>query len=245
MDLPLTRGLLPAGTDVDADLGGLGVLDRAAELVARAGRSSATSASSLVLGVVSSRQGGTLLFGEWYEAADGLDTTSGGGSGGAGITGGGNGGSGTDALAVELATTGTGGAGGDAGGAGGPTDVWPLATWVILIFTLCLLGGGATGGCGCLSKSSASSTGSTRASRTKRWPAATSNLRASSCGGSLPSLSVSGLSIATFTTPRLGSKLEVAKTVLEARKDGSRHTLSGRVCGSTPIVESTESPGTM
>ena len=66
--------------------------------------------------MVSSRQGGTLLFGEWYEAADGLDTTSGGGSGGAGITGGGNGGSGTDALAVELATTGTGGAGGDAGG---------------------------------------------------------------------------------------------------------------------------------
>ena len=115
IDLPLTRGLLPAGTDVDADLGGLGVLDLATGLVARAGRSSATSASSLVLGVVSSRQGGTLLFGEWYEAADadGLDTTSGGGCGGAGIAGGGRGGSGTDALAV-VATTGTGGAGGGA-----------------------------------------------------------------------------------------------------------------------------------
>ena len=169
---------------------------------------------------MSSRQGGTLLFGEWYEAADGLDTTSGGGSGGAGITGGGNGGSGTDALAVELATTGTGGAGGDAGGAGGPTDVWPLATWVILIFTLCLLGGGATGGCGCLSKGSASSTGFSRASRTKRWPAATSNLRASSCGGSLPSLSVSGLSIATFTTPRLGSKLKWLKLFWRLARTG-------------------------
>ena len=46
LDLPLTLGLLPAGTDVDS---ALGVLDLAAALVARAGRSSATSASNLVL----------------------------------------------------------------------------------------------------------------------------------------------------------------------------------------------------
>ena len=62
MDLPLVLGLGPAGTDVDADLG---VRERATGLVARAGRSSATSASSRALGEVSwARQGGTLLLGE-------------------------------------------------------------------------------------------------------------------------------------------------------------------------------------
>ena len=125
IDLPLTRGLVPAGTDVDADLGGLGVLDLATGLVARAGRSSATSASSRVLGEASwARQRGTLLFGDWYEAnAEGLDTTSGGGCGGAGIAGRGKGGSGTAALAGALggATTGAGGAGGTAEAAGGAT----------------------------------------------------------------------------------------------------------------------------
>ena len=79
----------------------------------------------------------------------------------------------------------------------------------------------------------------------KRWPAAT-NLSAACCELSLPSLSVSGLSIATFTIiPELGSRLEVAKTVLDALNDGSRHTLSGKVWGSTPLVEATESPGTI
>ena len=120
IDLPLTRGLTPAGTDVDADLGVLGVLDLATGLVARAGRSSATSASSLFLGEASwARQGGTLLFGEWYEAdAEGLDT-SGGSCGGGGKPGGGKGGSGAASLAGALggATMGAGGAGGAVGGA--------------------------------------------------------------------------------------------------------------------------------
>ena len=60
-----------------------------------------------------------------------------------------------------------------------------------------------------------------------------------------PSLSVPGLSIATFTTSELGSRFGVAKTVREALKDGSLQTLSGNVWRSTPEVDATVSPGTM
>ena len=71
------------------------------------------------------------------------------------------------------------------------------------------------------------------------WPLGRSggrlpNLSAAEAGSSLPSLSVPGLSIATFTTSELGSKFGVAKTVREALKDGSLQTLSGNVWGSTP-----------